>query len=729
MFTETLTSQPNQRQQELEYALRDAPDLETAVELGKTLLNHARENRHSSNSLSIANSAYYVGNHERNDVARELYAFAAQFDDNNAASTINTLCFSWLIPEGDFDTADFLLTKAVNLNVGYESLNALSNLSLLRVRQGRYGEAELILAWVRLSNSAPLKPEASYYLAHLVSGCGESRESKILLEEVANSNDTDYAGRSKECFRGNCPVGNFDYKIVAPPFVNDSIVGLADAFPRFTADLPYDLSENIDHNWNGSAFLQSLNSHAVDREFGSTIRFFISSMDFSDSVVRSIVNRHVGSCLESNQWPLGLYLLSRFGALDFTDNLALDAAATILSNVDAASSEVAAKVIGLTQAAHLELLVRRQEFTKAAEFIEETIAFESGEWFYSRALFSLANGKLVSGERHLALAADFDFAPAKLLSLAVQLENGGDLEEAKTGCIQIGHKYKEALPSAEDAIFMISSEIKALVSSQMDANKGSNSPRILIAEEILALVIVATAVQDTRAVKALIVENISRIPMLSVENFTEGLIPFLDIVDTDVATTDLSKWPGLLQILLEIGRSRVLLVLAENPTLQNHQFPLESQPLIDLFRGNLGSDDLHKLADHQDEIVQLHVAKSKNILVDTLILLSTSKYKSVQEIVIASKMLSPDQLQQVLVGLSSDIQWTLASDESTESPVLVALANSQSESVRRAVAGNPSTPIHLFETLALDPSWPVRQQVVSNPSAPESSKALAALQS
>jgi len=730
MFSETLTSSPNPRQQELEFAIRDAPDLETAVELGKTLLEHAKENRYSSNSLALANGAHYIRNNmERHEVAKELFFFAAQFDDNNAASSINSLCFGWLIPEEDFDTADLLLAKAVNLNVGYESLNALSNLSLLRVRQGRYAEAELILAWIRLSNSELLRPEASFYLAHLVSKCGGSNESKVLHNEVSDSNDSDYAARSKDCLRGNCSVGQFNYQIVPPPFVNDSTIGLSDAFPRFTPDLPYDLTEDIDHNWDGSAFLKSLNSHAIDREFGSTIKFFISSMDFSDSVVRGIVSRHVGSCLESNQWPLGLYLLARFGTLDLTDSLALEAAKTLLTNVDTASSEVAAKIVGLTQAANLELLTRRHDLSTASEFVEQTLALESGEWFYSRALLSLASANLKSAQKHLESSVAYGFAPAKLLSLAVNLEYGGDREEAKKASLEIGHDHQNSFLSTSEALLAISSELRANLPIRERGDESSNSPRVLIAEELLALILVAAAVEDTRELKALILENFNQIPTVSIGNFTEGLIPFLNIVDSDLAAKDLSRWPRLLQVLDEIGRTNVLQVLAINPTLKDHQFFHESQPLVELFRGNSSSEELAKLARHEEEIVQLHVAQSENVSADTLLVLGTSRFKSVQEAAITSKRLSEEQLQQLLSGMSSDVQWALASEESTDASLLVALASSPAESVRRAVAGNKNTPVHLFDTLALDPSWPVRQQVVANPSAPDSSKALAALQS
>jgi len=587
----------------------------------------------------------------------------------------------------------------------------------------------LILAWIRLSNSALLKPEASYYLAHLVSRCSESRESKILLEEVANSNDTDYAGRSKECSRGNCSVGNFDYKIVAPPFVNDSVISLSDAFPRFTADLPYDLSEEINHNWNGSAFLKSLNLHAADQEFGSTIRFFVSSMDFSDSVVRGIVNRHVGSCLESNQWPLGLYLLSRFGPLDFTDNLALEASTTLLSNLDPATSEVAAKIVGLTQAAKLELLVRRNELSPASDFVEQTMAFESGEWFYSRALLSLASGNLRGASNHLELASIYGFALARLVSLSVHLENGGDLEEAKELCLKIGHDYKQSFPSAADALKIISSEFRANLSIQGQSDESLNRPRLLIAEEVLALVIVSAALQDTRGLKAVLNESFNQIPASSIGNFTEGLTTFIDFVDLDLAGNDLSGWPRLVDILEEVGKPEVLRALAENPTLRNHEFQLKSQPMVGLFRDSLDADDLHRLASHDEELVQLQVAKSAQVRAETLLELSGSRFKSVQEAVIKSKRLTQEQLKQILDGLSSEVQWNLASDESTDALILTALSKSPSESVRRAVAGNLSTPEQLFEILALDTSWPVRQQVAANPSAPDSSKALAALQS
>jgi len=587
----------------------------------------------------------------------------------------------------------------------------------------------LILAWIRLSNSALLKPEASYYLAHLVSRCGDSIESKILLDEVANSNDTDYAGRSKECSRGNCSVGIFDYKLVAPLFVNDSVISLSGAFPRFTADLPYDLSEELDHNWNGSAFLKSLNLHAVDQEFGSTIRFFISSMDFSDSVVRGIVNRHVGSCLESNQWPLGLYLLARFGALDFTDTLALEASTTVLSNVDAETSLVAAKVVGLTQAARLELLIRRQELVKAAEFIDQTIAFESGEWFFARALLSLANGNLVSAQKNLGLASGFGFAPAKLLSFSVQLENGDDLEDAKKSALDLGYEFKQSFPSPTEALLAIASETKAHVTCRDQAQQGVNSPRFLVAEEVLVLALVAAAVEDRLTLKKIITENFSAIPDLSIENFTEGLISFLNSVDSDLASADLSRWSSLLQVLEEDGSSRILQILANNPSLVNHDFSADSAPLVELFRGNSGPEKLHGLANHEDELVQLHVAKSPNVNAETLLVLSRSRYQSVQEVVISSKRLGKDQLHEVLSVLSSEVQWALASDNSTDGLILEALAQAPSESVRRAVAGNINTPEHVFDALALDGSWPVRQQVVANPSASDSAKALAALQS
>ena len=730
MSTQFLKSQPNTRQQELCESVRTAADLDTAVEFGKTLLLDARENPQSSEAIPISNAAHYIRNQdETNNVARELFAFAAQFDDNSAASAINSLCFGWLIPQSDYETADQLLGKAVGLNVGYESLNALSNLGQLRIRQSRYVEAELILAWIRMSNSKELRPEASYFLAHLVSPCSKSGESIQLLSEVANSNDSSYTQLAKDCSRGTCSMGTLSYQITPPSFSSNATLGLAAAFPRFTQDLPYDLSDEIEHSWNGGEFLESLNLHAADLEFGSTLRHFVPGIDVADKVVRTIVSRHIGSCLESNQWPLGLYLLARFGPLDLTDNLALESANVLLAQLASDTSVIACKVLGLAQAAKLELLVRRGDISEASEFVEQTLAFESGEWFYSRALHSLGMGAVAVAGKQLAQASEFGFAPARMLSVVVDLVNGEELSDAEKACVKLGQDFGQSWPNPNEAMVALVSEMRSNLVARKEGTHKPNSPRLLIGEELLALALVASILKDTKDLRSTILTSLHDVPDASVDNFTQGLLCFLDYVDVEVAATDLTRWPRLLGILEEVGKIVVLQALAENPLLVNHSFRPENQAFIDLFRGNAQPSQLLELAKHESEAVQLAVAQDQSVDQATLGVLALSPFQSVQKLVISSGNLGEVQTKAVMADLSSDAQWALASNESTDSTLLEALSNSSSESVRRAVAGNKNTPVAVFEALALDPSWSVRQQVIGNPIAPDSAKAIAALQS
>lgn len=114
------------------------------------------------------------------------------------ASAINTLAFSFLIPEGSDDLAKFYLNHAIAMDVLDEATNAMANLGGLHIRMGRYEEAVAVLEQALDRPDRFAEGEASFLLGRLYAELGNMAAARSYLERAAASPDDAYAQQARQ---------------------------------------------------------------------------------------------------------------------------------------------------------------------------------------------------------------------------------------------------------------------------------------------------------------------------------------------------------------------------------------------------------------------------------------------------------------------------------------------------------------------------------------------------
>lgn len=103
------------------------------------------------------------------------------------ASAINTLCYSFLLPEGNFDLAEELLGIAIDLDQQFEATNAMCNLG--QVKHAR-GDSESAIEVLEAALERPDKfaeAEASFHLGIIYSERGDSARANEYWERGARA--------------------------------------------------------------------------------------------------------------------------------------------------------------------------------------------------------------------------------------------------------------------------------------------------------------------------------------------------------------------------------------------------------------------------------------------------------------------------------------------------------------------------------------------------------------
>jgi len=122
----------------------------------------------------------------------------------HAASAINSLTFRLMIPVENYARAEHWLIKAVNLEAGDQSENALNNLAIGYSMQGQEEKAIALFLRSWGFSTTDYKPEAMYHIAHLVGSCANDDFTRTILHEVTQAPDTDYAKWAQNCLWGQC---------------------------------------------------------------------------------------------------------------------------------------------------------------------------------------------------------------------------------------------------------------------------------------------------------------------------------------------------------------------------------------------------------------------------------------------------------------------------------------------------------------------------------------------
>lgn len=150
---------------------------------------------------SLTTSNYTLVTEGQGDIAerRAALEWIANFGAGQfTASAINTLAFSFLIPEGSDELAQFYLNQAIAMDVMDEATNAMANLGGLHIRMGRYEEAVAVLEQALDRPDRFAEGEASFLLGRLHAEQGNMSAARSFLERAAASSDDDYAQQARE---------------------------------------------------------------------------------------------------------------------------------------------------------------------------------------------------------------------------------------------------------------------------------------------------------------------------------------------------------------------------------------------------------------------------------------------------------------------------------------------------------------------------------------------------
>jgi len=143
----------------------------------------------------------------QSDNGREILEWVlANGAGGSVASAINTLCFSYLMPQGELDAAATILGVAIDMDVNIESTNALCNLGQVRHMQGNAEEAKEKLHMALNRDDKFAEAEACFHLGRIFFEEGDRETAKSYWERGAKAEETgphqeEYAGKCRDQLR------------------------------------------------------------------------------------------------------------------------------------------------------------------------------------------------------------------------------------------------------------------------------------------------------------------------------------------------------------------------------------------------------------------------------------------------------------------------------------------------------------------------------------------------
>lgn len=158
---------------------------------------------------SLSSFIHEVGNNHLDHapcraLAEELTELSIKIDNRWANAAINTLVFSIFFEQTDFKGAEPWLERSIEMNNGSESENSLNNLGICYAMTGKESLALAIFVRAVSIGSSGYKPEALYYLVHILSRCNSTAWSRDCLGWIAQSADSSYRDKALRCLRGDC---------------------------------------------------------------------------------------------------------------------------------------------------------------------------------------------------------------------------------------------------------------------------------------------------------------------------------------------------------------------------------------------------------------------------------------------------------------------------------------------------------------------------------------------
>lgn len=142
---------------------------------------------------------YLTTQADKSDV--ELQSALQWIADNGAGSSvaaaINTLAYSFLIPNGDYETAAFYLRQAIDLDIMNESTNAMANYGSMLLASGEREEGERILLEALERPDKFAEGEANYLLGLLYRDAGDASKAETHFERAVASEDPQFSALAR----------------------------------------------------------------------------------------------------------------------------------------------------------------------------------------------------------------------------------------------------------------------------------------------------------------------------------------------------------------------------------------------------------------------------------------------------------------------------------------------------------------------------------------------------
>ena len=140
------------------------------------------------------NYQYQYEKNLSNTERRAILQWVADFGAGaSAAAGINSLAYSFLTPEREFDRAAFYLEQAIGMQVWNESTNALTNLGAMLISAGETERAHEVLDRALDQPDEFSEGEASLFLARLLRAQGDEDQARKYYQRAIDSDNPDYA--------------------------------------------------------------------------------------------------------------------------------------------------------------------------------------------------------------------------------------------------------------------------------------------------------------------------------------------------------------------------------------------------------------------------------------------------------------------------------------------------------------------------------------------------------
>lgn len=698
---------------------------------------------------SAYNIAYFLHEDEfrSNDVeafCRDMFEFVSSFTHSVGASATNSFVYSFLLPERKFEEAQDLLQRAISWNVGFESLNALSNFGQILFRKKDFFRAEAIFTFVRQSDVGHMRPEANYWLGRIYHETNRATQAELIWKEVAQVSRDSYRSMAEDCLNGNVPQiqsieGTQEIKFVPEliatsrnipssiPSVENSKVLLKASFPGIDFDMPARtrrITTTEDEIGDVAGFFDCLIGRnffesTSNQNYWSELIDYYQFYDAIDEHVVRFVAELAKRSINLGSWQdLSAYSRTHF----VLGNLELCLAAW---RVHFAKEEIANSLSDMSIYPVISLYAHltRCDNGELARQLAKISEIESGE------IIKFLESYIIEREDSLGKALDVvlslstdGFAITELTRCLVQTRDH-DWKEIRQ---QLWELDSKRLESGDESNNGLQGEMLRL-NCLMGRCAHEFAPEH---DWVSGIDLFSAALVDAYYLRwDKFCFNLADAMRLSSDHFEFGSTLF-NKVATELPLRSMAadaKLPTVIfELMCEMSSVELMVKMSQNEAAKD-VVQAKNPGTYSIITGTAPIEDLKlALKTNIAELAEI-VAQYENLDADLISILAEYDNDQVLKRLLQNKNCSADLALTLITRISNDSCWELAGASDTDPEVLAYLAQHEAESVRRAVAKNPNTPDKCFDMLAGDTAWTVRDAVKNNKNAPDSARAIALL--